>query len=118
MKIRPKIPPERFSNEEDKVIVGRFPTSGAPGCAQLLRGRTEEEIDARAAEIGVVRRPNFSHSYKAKKPGNDVVPVYVERECLRCHEKFLAPGRFIRVCHQCKQTGAWRDAGPGVSSAV
>jgi len=50
-----------------------------------------------------------ARNYKFYKPEYDAPPEFVERECLRCRDKFTAEGRYIRVCRRCKNSESWQS---------
>lgn len=43
------------------------------------------------------RRPGGKKT-SSRRPGRDIPPELVERRCLACGKKFIAKGRFLRLC--------------------
>jgi len=44
--------------------------------------------------------PHHEAAYRTDEPP-------VERTCLKCRKPFMAETKYVRVCAQCKKSGAW-----------
>lgn len=73
-------------------------------------GRSPEGIMIKLKEIGGVpmtRQGRLSRAGEDSKPGAERPSIF-HRSCLSCSRSIRVRSPFIRVCDECKKTGAWK----------